>query len=114
MDDTQVVTDAPPADRQRKPESVTDIHNFRPTLVNNKYQAQLKCPGCDAWVITKNLRAFKEITGQGEDAVSTLYAEAFDVICENKSVPCGCEIGDIRLVGWRHSAPIDWRQDACD
>ena len=83
---------------------VNDITNddFRPCLIGNRYQAQIMCPGCKGWVMTKNLRAYKEN--------EILFAEAFGLVCEKKGgEPCGHEFGDIRLVGWSHSAPIDWR-----
>lgn len=86
---------------------VTEITDFRAALVHKVYQAQLKCPGCDAWIITDNL----EVWRGGKDDNYRMFAEATNVICKSQVVPlCGHELGTVRFVGWQHSAPVKWRE----
>jgi len=89
-------------------EKVSEYTKFRASLVEGRYQAQVQCPVCESWVLTTNLELHKDDEGN-------LVAEAVDVICMKQTVPaCGFELGDIRLVGWQHSAPVNWRKDTSD
>jgi len=89
-------------------DGVLECTNFRASLVNARYQAQVKCPACDSWVLTNNLECHREVEGKNR----VLVAEAVDVICKKQTVPpCGYELGHIRIIGWQHSAPVDWRKE---
>ena len=82
---------------------ITNHTNFRATLIEGRYQAQVVCPKCDSWVITKNLLLHKDDDGN-------LVAEAANVICMKMTVPpCGFEMGNIRIIGWAYKTLCDWR-----
>lgn len=84
-----------------------DIKDFRPVLSHGFYQAQVKCPECDGWIMTKNLEVHKTMDGEND----LLHAECKDVICTARPAggeTCGHELGDISLVGWHHRAPVKW------
>ena len=107
----ETIGDMRPADAAPKVDRVDGVMEctlFRASLVNGRYQAQIKCPACDSWVLTDNLECHRD--GKGENPV--LVAEAVNVICKKQSVPpCGYELGHIRIIGWQHSAPVDWRKE---
>ena len=84
----------------------TEITDYRPCLVERMYQVQFKCPGCNAWIMTENLEVWRD-----EDF--KMVAEAKYMICKSQAVPlCGREIGTVRFPGWRHSAPVKWRDES--
>ncbi len=90
-----------------------DITDFRPVLSGGFYQAQIKCPECGGWVMTSNLEVHKT-REPGDDSPDVLHAEAADVVCNAKpagGVPCGEDIGNISLIGWKHRAPVKWREE---